>query len=90
LARHSQVDGEHRRPLYELNTVVKEKNNLIGNFDPVKGLQQVGVGGVSSPFNGDHNNLAHGSALRGILSAMAKLWFVVEAASCTSKAALTQ
>jgi carboxypeptidase family protein len=41
---------------YELNTVVKEKNNLIGNFDPVKGLQQVGVGGVSSPFNGDHNN----------------------------------
>src|SRR6266436_1773961 len=41
---------------YELNTVLKEKNNLLGNFDQVKGLQQVGVGGVSSPYNGDHNN----------------------------------
>jgi hypothetical protein len=43
---------------YELNTIVKEKNNLIGNFDPVKGLQQVGVGGVSSVYNGDHNNFS--------------------------------
>ncbi len=43
---------------YELNTVVKEKNNLVGNFDPVKGLQQVGVGGVSSLYNGDHNNFS--------------------------------
>jgi hypothetical protein len=42
---------------YELNTVVKDKNNQIGNFDPAKGLQQVGVGGVSTPFNGDHNNI---------------------------------
>src|SRR5467141_1485054 len=43
---------------YELNTVVKEKNNLMGNFDPVKGLQQVGVGGFSSVYNGDHNNFS--------------------------------
>jgi len=43
---------------YELNTVVKEKNNLMGNFDPVKGLQQVGIGGVSSVYNGDHNNFS--------------------------------
>jgi hypothetical protein len=42
---------------YELSTIVKEKNNLEGNFDPVKGLQQVGIGGVSSPYNGDHNNI---------------------------------
>jgi hypothetical protein len=42
---------------YELNTVVKEKNNLIGNFDPVKGLQQSGVGGFSGVYNGDHNNI---------------------------------
>jgi hypothetical protein len=41
---------------YELTTVTKEKNNLIGNFDPVKGPQQVGVGGVSGVYNGDHNN----------------------------------
>jgi hypothetical protein len=41
---------------YELNTVVKEKNNLMGNFDQVKGLQQVGVGGFSGVYNGDHNN----------------------------------
>jgi hypothetical protein len=43
---------------YELTTIVKEKNNQIGNFDPVKGLQQVGVGGVSSVYNGDHNNFS--------------------------------
>ena len=43
---------------YELNTVVKEKNNLMGNFDPVKGLQQVGIGGFSSVYNGDHNNFS--------------------------------
>ena len=43
---------------YEVTTVMKEANNLIGNFDPVKGLQQVGVGGVTSPFNGDHNNFS--------------------------------
>jgi hypothetical protein len=43
---------------YELTTIVKEKNNLIANFDPVKGLEQVGVGGVSSVYNGDHNNFS--------------------------------
>jgi len=43
---------------YELNTVVKERNNLMGNFDPVKGLEQVGVGGFSSVYNGDHNNFS--------------------------------
>jgi hypothetical protein len=41
---------------YELNTVVKEKNNLMGNFDMTKGLiQQSGSSGV---YNGDHNNFA--------------------------------
>jgi hypothetical protein len=43
---------------YEITTVMKEANNLIGNFDPVKGLQQVGIGGVTAPFNGDHNNFS--------------------------------
>jgi hypothetical protein len=43
---------------YEITTVTKEANNLMGNFDPVKGLQQVGVGGVTSPYNGDHNNFS--------------------------------
>jgi hypothetical protein len=43
---------------YELTTVLKEKNNLMGNFDPVKGPQQVGVGGFSSVYNGDHNNFS--------------------------------
>jgi Carboxypeptidase regulatory-like domain/TonB dependent receptor len=44
---------------YELNTVMKEDNNLIGNFVPTSatGLVQVG-NGLSSPFNGDHNNFA--------------------------------
>jgi len=43
---------------YELTTVLKEQNNLMGNFDPVKGPQQVGVGGYSNVFNGDHNNFS--------------------------------
>ena len=42
---------------YELNTVVTEKNNLLGNFDPAQGLVQVGKQ-ISSVFNGDHNNFA--------------------------------
>ena len=42
---------------YELNTVVKEANDLIGNFDPNLGLVQVGKQ-VSSPYNGDHTNFA--------------------------------
>ena len=42
---------------YELNTVVKEAHNLLGNFDPTAGLQQVGKQ-ISSPYNGDHNNFA--------------------------------
>ncbi|MBZ5719094.1 MAG: TonB-dependent receptor [Acidobacteriia bacterium] len=42
---------------YELNTVIKDDNNLLGNFDPIHGLQQVGKG-ISSPYNGDHNNFA--------------------------------
>lgn len=43
---------------YELNTVMHEKNNLIGNFDPNVGLIQDGVGGVKGVYNGDHNNFS--------------------------------
>jgi hypothetical protein len=42
---------------YELDTVLKEQHNLIGNFDPNAGLVQVGKQ-ISSPFDGDHNNFA--------------------------------
>ncbi len=42
---------------YELDTVMKDKNNLLGNFDPAAGLVQVGQQ-ISSPYNGDHNNFA--------------------------------
>jgi hypothetical protein len=42
---------------YELNGVLKENNNLLGNFDPSLGLVQVG-GAISTPYNGDHNNFA--------------------------------
>jgi hypothetical protein len=44
---------------YELNTVLKESNNLLANFDAnsATGLVQVGKQ-VRSPYNGDHNNLA--------------------------------
>jgi len=42
---------------YELSTVVKEDHNLLGNFDPVAGLEQVGQQ-IGAPYNGDHNNFA--------------------------------
>jgi hypothetical protein len=42
---------------YELSTVVKDEHNLLGNFDPIKGLEQVGQG-ISAPYNGDHTNFA--------------------------------
>ena len=42
---------------YELNTVIKEANNLIGNFSPSVGLVQVGKQ-ISSPYSGDHRDFA--------------------------------
>jgi len=42
---------------YELNTVIKEGNNLLGNFDPNVGLVQVGKQ-IDSPYKGDHTNFA--------------------------------
>lgn len=43
---------------YEITTVVKAANNLLGNFIPGQGLVQVGSNGFGSVFNGDHNNFA--------------------------------
>src|SRR5216683_3088812 len=43
---------------YEVNTVIKEDHNLLGNFDPTKGLIQAGLGGVSGPYNPDRKNFA--------------------------------
>ena len=40
---------------YDLNSVIHERNDLLGNFDPQQGLLQVGQQ-ISSPYNGDHNN----------------------------------
>jgi len=40
---------------YELSSVIKDDNNLLGNFSPTAGLEQVGKQ-ISSPYNGDHNN----------------------------------
>ena len=42
---------------YELNTVLKEANNLLGNFDPNLGLVQDGRQ-IHAPYDGDHNNFA--------------------------------
>ncbi len=42
---------------YELNTVVTERDNLVGNFDPNQGLVQAGKQ-VGKVYNGDHNNFA--------------------------------
>lgn len=42
---------------YELNTVMKEQHDLLGNFDPALGLVQVGRQ-IPSPYNGDHDSFA--------------------------------
>ena len=44
---------------YDLTTPIKEKNNLLGNFDPnnPKGLLQVGTD-IKTPYNTDANNFA--------------------------------
>ncbi|MFY9609996.1 MAG: carboxypeptidase regulatory-like domain-containing protein [Blastocatellia bacterium] len=42
---------------YDLNGVIKEKDDMLGNFDPAVGLQQVGIN-LDSPYEGDHNNFA--------------------------------
>ncbi len=38
---------------YELNTVVHERDGLMGNFDPTLGLVQ-----TNNPYHGDHNNFS--------------------------------
>jgi len=42
---------------YDLNTVIKESQDRLANFDPATGIQQVGHG-ISAPYKGDHNNFA--------------------------------
>lgn len=42
---------------YDLSSVIKEKDDLLGNFDPAVGLQQVGIN-IDAPYKGDHNNFA--------------------------------
>ncbi len=42
---------------YELITVLKERDNQLGNFNPAQGLVQVGYGELSA-YNGDHNNFS--------------------------------
>jgi hypothetical protein len=42
---------------YELNSVLKEAHNLLGNFDPTVGMVQVGKQ-IPDLYNGDHNNFA--------------------------------
>lgn len=43
---------------YEVTTVVKDANDLLGNFIPAQGLLQVGSSQLGSVTNGDHNNFA--------------------------------
>lgn len=42
---------------YELSTVIKDAHNQLANFDPNKGLVQVGQG-ISGPYNRDPYNFA--------------------------------
>jgi hypothetical protein len=43
---------------YEFTSILKDKNNLVGNFSPTNGLEQVGVGGYNTPYNPDHRNFS--------------------------------
>lgn len=43
---------------YEFTSVLKDANNLVGNFSPTAGLEQVGVNGYSTPYNPDYNNFS--------------------------------
>jgi len=42
---------------YELNTVIQDSNNLLGNFSPTLGLVQVGKQ-IGSPYQGNHTDFA--------------------------------
>jgi outer membrane receptor protein involved in Fe transport len=42
---------------YELVTVLTDRDNKLGNFDPARGLVQVGAGETAA-FHGDHNNFS--------------------------------
>jgi hypothetical protein len=42
---------------YEFNSVIRESKDLLGNFDPSVGLQQVGVN-IDKPYYPDNNNFA--------------------------------
>jgi hypothetical protein len=42
---------------YDYNGVIKESNNLLGNFSPTVGLEQVGQQ-ISQPYHGNHTNFA--------------------------------
>ncbi len=41
----------------DYNSVIKERDNLLGNFDPTVGLQQVGIN-IDRPYEPDRNNFA--------------------------------
>jgi hypothetical protein len=43
---------------YEFTSVLKDKNNLLGNFSPTTGLEQVGAGGYNTPYNPDYKNFS--------------------------------
>jgi hypothetical protein len=42
---------------YDYNGVIQESNNLLGNFSPTRGLEQVGQQ-INQPYQGNHTNFA--------------------------------
>ena len=42
---------------YDYDSVIKERDNLIGNWDPTAGIEQVGVN-INSAYNGYHKDVA--------------------------------
>ena len=43
---------------WEFNSVLKDANNLLGNFGPTAGLEQAGVNGYTTPYNPDYREFS--------------------------------
>ena len=41
---------------YDLSSTIRERHNLLANFDPVNGIRQVGVN-MGAPYDADYNNV---------------------------------
>jgi len=68
---------------YEIDGVEKERDDLFANFDPSRGLVQVGSG-ITSPYHGITTISARGLASPGTCSVMERRCFAQGPECCTN------